>query len=169
VQYGADYSYGISSPLAFGAWSMPVFIGGKRFDVDMHCSQRVLSADAFWPEIYNLSGDALVRGDQDVACPSLFDNTVGYRHSDLEANVVFVDGHTEALAFDASAPGGGVHTHNTFVYYPGESVNEPAPDLPGLPRDYPDQISPVAISEIQPHGGWTRREVYWHKGWTGFP
>jgi prepilin-type processing-associated H-X9-DG protein len=166
--YGADYSYGLSRPLELGTWSLLGQPDYPRINLESNSAARLLVADGYWPQILNLSGDALARGDGNPLLPSPEDNMVGYRHPRTAANVLFVDTHVEAIEFDPSRPATGVDTARVFIYYHGESVNEPSPDWLRLPSDYPLAIRPAAISDYGPHGGWTNPQVHAHKGWDGY-
>lgn len=166
--YGIDYSYGISFPLAQGAWRALGQPDYPRISLELGSASRLLAADAFWCRINNLSADALARGDGDPSTPSRADNTVGYRHPHAGANVLFVDTHVETVCFDLGHPSVGVDTSRVYVNFAGESVNQTPPSW-SPPEDYPYAISPRYISDYGLHGGWTNPEVFAHKGWSCQP
>ncbi len=154
---GADYSYGITVPLSAGGWRFDLRYtppGDPRrrffFNHEAFGERRVLAADAFWPAIYNLSGDYLQTGTWNF--PTQFDNTVAYRHPGLKANLLFQDAHVESVAYHpppkdiepgvAFAPP--IDTYKYFVWYPGESLNVgPESEDPEVPGNFYPCVPPL--------------------------
>jgi prepilin-type N-terminal cleavage/methylation domain-containing protein/prepilin-type processing-associated H-X9-DG protein len=124
---GIDYSYGIGVPLSSGGWAWRpgtagngdfrprAFDGHERFP-----AQRLLAADANWSAIYNLSGDALITNSWSY--PTQYDNTVGWRHQDYSANILFQDSHIGRVPYRVhdDPP---INTMQVFVWYPGEPLH----------------------------------------------
>jgi prepilin-type processing-associated H-X9-DG protein len=166
TRHGVDYSYGISHPLAGGVWNLYESLNYPPMEPEVASASRLLAGDAFYSEIYNLSADALARGDTNMMFPSVFDNTTAYRHAEHRASLLFADGHVETVSFDVARPATGISTRRVFVYFVEESVNQQPEDwMTQRPRDYPNAISPRGISMHGPTGGWSHTEVRAHKGW----
>lgn len=143
MQYGVDYSFGISAALSAGGWRVASVRPGddapRRFeDHERFASSRVLAGDATWTCIYNLSGGYLDTGVWNE--PGWYDNVIAWRHSETSANLLMQDGHVEKLNYrrGAAEP---VNTSRTFVWYPGEPINV-GPDSRHNGFLYPDQTPP---------------------------
>ncbi|MCK4342203.1 MAG: hypothetical protein KAY37_10835 [Phycisphaerae bacterium] len=126
-EYGIDYSYGISVPLASCGWrwngsfKLPGDHSPRRFENhDRNPAERVLAGDAYWSGLYNLSGDALWY--HDWSYPTQFDNTVAWRHADFAANLLYQDSHVvrRKFLFDSVEP---LNTSRSCLWYPGEPLN----------------------------------------------
>jgi prepilin-type N-terminal cleavage/methylation domain-containing protein/prepilin-type processing-associated H-X9-DG protein len=125
--FGVDYSYGIAVPLSAGGWNWrPAFAPNedprsrRLKDVERYPAQRVLAGDGGWTMIYNLSGDML--HGSDWSFPTQYDNTVDWRHLDHGANLLYQDGHV-ALSRYALASANPIDTMQSFLWYPGETLN----------------------------------------------
>lgn len=83
--------------------------------------RRILAADAVWSTIYNLSGDAIYYHSWNY--PTLYDNTVAWRHSsERAANVLLQDGHVGRVVYHVAAVDP-VSTSRSFLWYPGEPIH----------------------------------------------
>lgn len=169
-QTGIDYSYGISVPLSSGGWAWrPTGTSGERprrlEDTDRYAPQRVLAGDASWSTIYNLSGNTLL--GRDWSYPTVYDNTVEFRHPGLAANLLFQDGHVGRVKFQRSSPTP-IDTARQFVWFPGESQNvgpedshngnwypcAPPLDVQGQPLgNFPREMAPAYYTS---HMLWTQ-------------
>lgn len=131
-QPGLDCSYGISVPLAAGAWhshgasAYPEDPRPRRLEnYDRYPSQRLLAADGNWSTIYNLSGEALRGHAWNYLYP--WDNGVAYRHPGFTANILYQDNHVERLQYKLQDDPP-VNTALAFVWYPGEPIHVGPPD-----------------------------------------
>ena len=163
-QTGIDYSYGLGVPLSAGGWNwIPGYSaerGPRRLEQrDRDTSRRVLSGDAYWSYIYNLSGNATRSAIWND--PDWYDNTVAWRHGTLSANLLLQDGHVSMLSYqpELREP---VKTSRFFVWHSGEPLyagpdtqyganfypNEPPPGYSSVPRgnSYPDDLDPAYYS-----------------------
>lgn len=156
LRFGIDHSFGISVPLASGAWNWHPGIGDgrpRRFvDHDRDPSRRVLSADANWSGVYNLSGEAVRHRIWNS--PTQFDNTVAYRHANFTSNLLLQDGHVSRMRYrlESSAP---VDTVAYFVWHADENLFVGPEDqfmsnfYPAYPitEGYPAEMSPDYYTE----------------------
>ena len=98
---GSDHSYGISAPMASGAWRAQET--GYEFPQVGWEGNRVLVADGWWTWMHGFSAHALL--DNDVLDPYWGGNTVGYRHGSRKrpsANVLHQDGSVARISIDLS-------------------------------------------------------------------
>lgn len=167
---GIDYSYGISVPQSAGGWvwrqtfNPPGDTRSHYFaNANDHPARRVLATDAYWSAIYNLSGNALASGDW--ASPTVYDNTVAWRHPLRTSNLLMLDGHIETVRFQLSAEEP-VNTNRTFVWHARESLNVGPdsefegnyyPSVPplvnGVADNYPRELLPLYYTS---NSLWTR-------------
>lgn len=124
---GIDYSYGIGVPQSASGWVWRQAFNAagdnrSRYFANAgdHPARRVLAADAYWSAIYNLSGNALSNGDW--ASPTVYDNTVAYRHPQRMTNLLMLDGHVDPIRYSLNAEEP-VNTNRTFVWHARESLN----------------------------------------------
>jgi prepilin-type N-terminal cleavage/methylation domain-containing protein/prepilin-type processing-associated H-X9-DG protein len=174
---GIDYSYGIGVPLSAGGWAWRPGQGAtadqrpRRFrDHEWHGAGRVLAGDAYSSAIYNLSGQALTSGIWND--PTQFDNTIAWRRhlraapGSPSANLLFQDGHVNSVCYELSRRRP-VNTAQTFVWYPGESLNVGPADRndddwyphqppPGFHSDPPGDVFPVEMTPL-----WYTRTHRW--------
>ena len=166
---GINYSYGIGVPLSSGAWHWRAARGEderpRRFENhERNPAQRVLAGDGNWSTIFNLSGDALF--GHDWSYPTIYDNTLAYRHPRHSSNVLLQDGHVAKLEFRGSLPEP-INTALTFVWYPGEPLHVGPEDV--FNGNWYPYIPPVDV--VTGEGGTFPRELvpgyYTHNNlWT---
>jgi len=109
---GYPFSYGISAALSQRKWQI--------FAKD--ASGQVLTADGMMMWILNMSGwyvdDPTIDGDYPSGC-----NDIGYFHGGgKRANVVCRDNSARTVKWGRA--GKSIDTTKTFLFYPGEDVNE---------------------------------------------
>ncbi|HVP10186.1 MAG TPA: prepilin-type N-terminal cleavage/methylation domain-containing protein, partial [Phycisphaerae bacterium] len=129
---GADYSYGISIPLASGAhmsednYSHDGLTEATKLLFQRGVSNRVLAGDAFWTWLHNMSGAGIVTND--FSTPNWYSSTAGYRHGlsityRPGANFLRQDLHVEEVKFDLRRPTSGIDTNLHYVTYAGEPLD----------------------------------------------
>lgn len=174
--FGVDYSYGISIPLASGAHMSDNLYtyGAKTESVKQICSRnidrRVLVGDAYWDWIHNMSGFGLKFGTFDVG--AWYNNTAGYRHGQTnsvrrQGNFLLQDLHVETATYDLSHFTTGIDTNKIFVTYPGEPLGVYPALGPGndLSSGFPKEIDPFEITGATPAEAQWHPEIRLRKGW----
>jgi prepilin-type N-terminal cleavage/methylation domain-containing protein/prepilin-type processing-associated H-X9-DG protein len=173
---GIDYSYGLAVPLSSGGWAQRLRtdedLRPRRFvGHELNAARRLLAADAYDSEIYNLSGDAI--GSVQWNVPTQYDNTIAWaRHTAatqtgaFRTNALFQDGHVGNLNYlrGAAEP---VNTARAFVWHPGESANVNPESRYGdnwypsrMPPNYRDGLDTVVFpNEMLPY--WYTRTRSW--------